>query len=217
MRVFKGIFLYFLFAISLQTSFASDSADFFTPVDHVEDFANYRYFNMFAAGIRVHENPQQHALNEYFWEKREDYELGFSDTFTIRGMVISQQLYLDDERSDIAPMDMVIGWNKMSDPAILKNIVVKQSDRFYFWKVKDFPLPRQELELFSTNVHLIPNTSAILESLKTIQKGQVVELSGYLVDVKSSDGFIWSSSRVRNDTGDGACEIMLVQAVNFLQ
>ena len=43
--------------------------------------------------------------------------------------------------------------------------------------------------------------------------GQVVHLSGLLVDGMRDDGMTIRTSLTRNDTGAGACEFLLVQRV----
>lgn len=164
-------------------------------------------------GIKVNEAPYQKALDTFKTIHKNNYELMLLDDFKIKGLVLSKRPYLADFRADIAPMDIVLGWKRMSDPAILKNIGIRQNYRFYFWHVEDFPLPRQELESSSTNIHLIPATPQVEEKIKSIRKGQVVSLKGYLVDAKAPDGFLWVTSRSRNDTGDGACEILLATSV----
>lgn len=200
-----------------QSDPEKDLVDFSLPVDWQQQRSHPPFFATLPAGIRVDTNPSQTPLAEYTWHKRNHYEIGYSDAFNMSGLVISMRHYIADARADIAPYDMVVGWKSMSDPAILKEIDVRQNNRFYYWHVQEFPIPREELELNSTNLHLIPDTPEIAQILSTMTKGQVIELSGYLVDVKSEDGFIWSTSRVRNDTGDGACEIVLVKQIQIKQ
>jgi len=43
-----------------------------------------------------------------------------------------------------------------------------------------------------------------------------VQLSGYLVDAQGPDNFRWGTSLTRNDTGDGACELFLVESLQLL-
>lgn len=185
--------------------------DFSLQIDARKNHSHHTLFSAMPSGIRVHQSPYQKALAEYTWHKRNKYEIGYSDEFKITGLVLSKRHYLADERADIAPYDMVVGWGPMSDPSIIKDINVRQNNRFYYWNVSEFPLPRNELELNSTNLHLVPNTEEIANALANVKKGDVVELVGYLVDIKDEDGFIWATSRVRNDSGDGACEIVLVE------
>jgi hypothetical protein len=49
--------------------------------------------------------------------------------------------------------------------------------------------------------------------LSKLRVGQVVTLSGELVDGKRDDGRWIKTSLVRNDTGAGACEVLLVHDV----
>ena len=44
----------------------------------------------------------------------------------------------------------------------------------------------------------------------------LIYLKGQLVEVKSSDGWTWRSSLSREDTGGGACELMLVEEVRVI-
>jgi hypothetical protein len=95
---------------------------------------------------------------------------------------------------------------------VLKRIDISQSGRFYFWRYEgDAPIPRREIEMSSANMHLIPATAAVEKTLKSVRVGQVVWLKGYLVEVKGDDGFRWLSSLTREDTGNGACEVIWVE------
>ena len=44
---------------------------------------------------------------------------------------------------------------------------------------------------------------------------QVITLHGYLVEVRANDGWHWRSSLTRNDTGNGACELVWVESVEI--
>ena len=76
----------------------------------------------------------------------------------------------------------------MSDEAILKDIKISQSNRFYYWHVDELPIPRREIETHSANMHMIPADGAIESTLKSIRPRQVVKISGYLVQINASDG-----------------------------
>jgi hypothetical protein len=67
----------------------------------------------------------------------------------------------------------------------------------------------------SANMHLIPATKAIEKKLKNLRPGNVVALKGYLVDVQGEGGFSWKSSLTREDTGNGACELIWVEEVEI--
>lgn len=198
-------------------SFSEPHFDFNRMIADSPQNLNEQFFSSLAPGVLIDEEPLQAPISPYKWILKKNYRLGISDAFTIKGVVISKRQYLADERSDIAPLDLVIGWKKMSDPSVLKDIDVRQNNRFYYWHVNEFPLPRAELEASSANLHIIPKTKKIAQMLNQLSKGQLIELKGFLVDVKTQDGYIWSTSRSRTDSGDGACEIMLVSKIQRIK
>jgi hypothetical protein len=50
--------------------------------------------------------------------------------------------------------------------------------------------------------------------MKAVRVGQVVKIIGKLVEVQASDGWRWRSSLTRKDTGNGACELIYVEAIS---
>jgi hypothetical protein len=76
-------------------------------------------------------------------------------------------------------------------------------------------LPKESIIAHSANTHLIPQNALIAKQLSRLRPGQVVTLSGDLVDGKRDDGRWIKTSMVRNDTGAGACEVMLVNGVEL--
>jgi hypothetical protein len=111
-------------------------------------------------------------------------------------------------------VDLALGWGPMSDESALERIDISQSGRFYFWHVKEFPIPRRDIEIHSANMHMIPATAEVERRLLRVRPGQVVALTGYLVEVRGSDGFRWRSSLTREDTGNGACELVWVEKLD---
>ena len=56
----------------------------------------------------------------------------------------------------------------------------------------------------------------IYKQLKNIDKDDLISLKGQLVEVTATDGWTWRSSLSRDDTGAGACELMLVEEVRVI-
>ena len=70
------------------------------------------------------------------------------------------------------------------------------------------------------NTHVIPENSNIEKLLNKIEEGDYIKLEGYLVSASFSNNdytFKWNSSLTRSDSGDGACEVMLVKDVKWLR
>ena len=133
--------------------------------------------------------------------------------FSINARVLSREDYRFDAEAALSPMDLALGWGPMSDSAILAEIAIHQRNRFYYWLTATFPIPRRDIETHSANMHLIPASRAVADRLKSVRPGHIVNLSGYLVDVRRDDGWHWRSSLTREDTGAGACELIWVETV----
>jgi hypothetical protein len=168
-------------------------------------------------GIKVHEMPYQEMIDSPVKRTMGDYTVTGLAQFKIKAKVLSKENYSFDRVSDFAPTDLALGWGKMSDEAILDNIDISQSGRFYRWRVDTFPIPRKEIETHSANMHLIPANKSVAYDINRVKKGEIIELSGSLVEVVSnSDGSRWKSSLTRNDTGGGACELILVESLYII-
>jgi hypothetical protein len=160
-------------------------------------------------GVLVASAPTQLAASNTQIQ-RDGYIITALQDFRIEARVLSVKQYSSGREADLSPVDLALGWGQMSDEAVLRDIRISQSNRFYHWSVDAFPIPREAIETQSANVHIIPANSALEDTLSSVRKGQVVKLKGYLVNVEAADGWRWKSSLTRNDTGNGACELMYV-------
>ncbi len=66
----------------------------------------------------------------------------------------------------------------------------------------------------SANMHLIPANARVEATLRGLRSGNLVTLRGALVRAEGPNGFTWVSSLSRADTGDGACELVWVDAID---
>lgn len=162
-------------------------------------------------GVIAEDEPLQRPLAEASVLERNGYEIEPLQRFDIEARVLSATTYRFDREADLAPVDLALGWGRMSDSAVLDRLVISQSGRFYFWRTDDFPIPRREIETHSANMHMIPSSPDIERKLKDVVRGQTVSISGYLVQAKANDGWQWRSSLTREDTGAGACELIWVE------
>jgi hypothetical protein len=137
--------------------------------------------------------------------------------YDITARILSREDYHFDLMADLVPEDLALGWGAMSDNRILRAFRISQSARFYSWQpLTSLPIPRQEVIEHSANTHVIPADAQQRAALTRLRVGQVVHLSGLLVDGVRDDGVFVRTSLTRSDTGAGACEIMLVQRVEVL-
>ena len=165
------------------------------------------------AGELVHTVPLQKSIGSDPPRFRKyDADIVAKARFEMEARVISRERYRTDRMAKLVPVDLAFGWGPMSDTAVLDRLSITQGNRFYFWTTPDFPIPRRDIETQSANMHLIPADEAIERRIEGARVGQVVKVSGYLVDVKGDDGWSIKTSMTRDDTGAGACEVIWVEA-----
>ena len=150
------------------------------------------------------------------WRKG-DYTIKPLARFSVTARVLSRADYRFDAGAKLVPVDLALGWGRMSDSEVLKDIDISQSGRFYFWHVDTYeklPIPEREIIESSANMHLIPADEGIARVLERVRVGAVVTLRGRLVEARRDDGWRWRSSLSREDSGGGACELLLVEAAS---
>ena len=162
-------------------------------------------------------DPIQTSVEQGVVYQQGKYELEALANFDIEARVLSKEKYFADRESELVPVDLALGWGAMSDSSVLEKLSISQSGRFYFYRWEDEP-PRSPSEIasHSANMHLIPTSSALEEKIKSVRVGQVVHITGQLVEARSSDGWHWRSSLTRDDTGAGACELVRVESFEAL-
>jgi hypothetical protein len=133
--------------------------------------------------------------------------------YDITARILSREDYRFDALSDLIPEDLALGWGPMSDNRVLSALDITQGGRFYSWMPRqhDLPVPRQVVIEHSANTHVIPANPAARHQLARLRVGQVVHLTGFLVDGVRDDGTHIRTSLTRSDTGAGACEVVLVE------
>jgi hypothetical protein len=166
------------------------------------------------AGVLAPDEPEQRAAYPATVREINGYRVAPLASFDIRARVIRSERYHFGSVADLSPVDLVLGWGAMSDSAVLRQISFSQGGRFYHWWTSNFPVPRRVIETHSANMHMIPANGALARQLKSIRSGNMVHLKGWLVEVTTREGFRWTSSLTREDTGGGACELILVESLD---
>ena len=164
-------------------------------------------------GVLAEGEPQQTMIPEQRLQMGR-WTLTVRATYQLTARVLAREPYHFDAMSDLVPEDLALGWGPMSDNSVLRTIDISQSNRFYYWRASSATrLARETIISHSANTHVIPQTPAIARALARLRPGEVVTLSGDLVDAVRDDGRSLKTSLVRTDTGAGACEVMLVTDV----
>lgn len=132
--------------------------------------------------------------------------------FAIDAKVLSREDYYLDREAKLAPVDLALGWKRMADPAVYRQLDISQGRRWYFYRWQGAPpIPVQEIVESSANMHLIPANAAVEKTLGKAREGASIRLTGFLVQATDPSGWRWTSSLTRSDSGAGSCELVFVE------
>lgn len=164
-------------------------------------------------GVLVPDAPRQVALAGAQPFRHQDYLIQPLARYELQARVLSRKDYGFDAGASLAPTDLALGWQRMSDSAVLERMRIDQGARWYTWRADAPPLPVDEVTRSSANTHMIPGNEAVAAALARVRAGSVVRLSGLLVEASRDDGYRWRSSLSREDSGGGACELVWVESL----
>jgi len=171
----------------------------------------------YASSLSIDKSPLQKNINS---DKQsfqvDEYKITPLANFQLVGRVLGAERYRTDRESALSPVDLALGWGPMANRDTLDKLTITQSNRWYHWRTDKFPIPRRDIETNSANMHFIPGNSEVETKLKSIESGDTVKLMGYLVHIDGKDGWTWTSSMTREDTGNHSCEVILLEDIKTI-
>lgn len=187
----------------------------------VLSYAAYQYVSHRAVNhpdgmITAANDPDQSSTSDTeFTYKR--YVIKPLKDFQIKARVLSAEHYSFDAGADLVPVDLALGWGRMSETSVINQLNISQSGRFYrYHYALPAPIPPEEMVTHSANMHMIPSNDIIAKQLNAVRVGQIVHLSGNLVEAKDlQKNWTWRSSLTREDSGGGACELIWVKSLSL--
>lgn len=177
---------------------------------HMDILAHFR-------GSLISQAPFQHDLSHVPYDFQiDETRLSPQATFEITGVVLAKNRYLLPwEKMPVAPLSLSLGWGTLSDPGVYgafrfshhgRSMSVSHNAPGY--------IDQRVVDLQSANMQIIPATDAVRKQISSIRVGNMVRLSGFLVDINAG-GKIIETSTIRTDTGLGSDEILYVQIVDL--
>ena len=134
--------------------------------------------------------------------------------FSIEARVLSREDYSMGRESELSPTDLALGWGRMREDDVLSHLSFDQSGRWYHYRWQGAPpIPPREIIQSSANMHMIPSNANVARELARVDEGDTVRIDGWLVQAKAADGWRWTSSLTRNDSGGGSCEVVYVCSI----
>lgn len=182
----------------------------------------YHYYHIdtapsFGPGVVAASPPYQYSA-ELEQIRLDDFVLSPRAEFEAEVRVLAASRYYFDRKGWLAPIAIVVGWGKMSDEGIYRNVDIDQYNHLYAWENETPDLISEHEILTSTaNIHLIPANQDVKDLMYRIRIGDVLSLRGTLVNVRRTTGWKWPTSVRRDDKGDDSGEILYLKALDIIQ
>jgi hypothetical protein len=161
--------------------------------------------------------PTQRMLEGAPAQPYHDLSLQPLAEFEFDARLISLAWYAGGVEARYSPVDLGIGWGRMSDSAHLDALEWRHGTRFLNYRYANAPpIPQPELNRSIANLHVLPASEAVLRQIEALRPGQRIVGRGTLVAARRDDGWNWTSSLRRDDTGAGACELILLSEIYAL-
>ena len=133
--------------------------------------------------------------------------------YDLAAVVVSRERYWLDASAFLSPLDLAVAWGPAAGRDVRRRVDFYQGDRFVIWSTHDRTIDLAAFARHVANVHTLPADDTVRAALLDADPGDVVRLTGLLVDARAEDGFRWKTSLTRNDDGPGSCEVMWVESV----
>ncbi|MCX6632444.1 MAG: hypothetical protein NTW28_32975 [Candidatus Solibacter sp.] len=163
-------------------------------------------------GVLVPYEPDQDPTPLRQWPFK-DSQVTALASFRVRARVLLTGHYWWGNQAAVSPVDLTLGWRLMSNQEVLDGLHLYRMRRAYAWAPRNGRLPAggTEIGAHSANMHMVPSTAELAGRLRAINRGDLVDIRGYLVEIKFPNGGTWRSSVTRTDSGNGACELVWVE------
>ncbi len=126
--------------------------------------------------------------------ERDGYVLTGLAQFKAQARVVSVERYSRDPQAKLSPRDFVLGWGPLSDITTFKGVDVAQTERTVVFESYDPKLPKEIVASYFVNLHVIGADASTDEKIRDLRRGSIARISGWLVEVKSGEGWVWKGS-----------------------
>jgi len=166
----------------------------------------------------IQEEPQQKKVKSKTI-KFKGFKLTALYSYKIKARIVHAKRYSWDNLSSIITHDFGVTWGNISKTNIFNQFSWNQKDRFLIYSIREDYLKKLGGEEYVSehiaNIHLIPKDWIIEAALNKVKAYDIVEIEGYLVDLRYSNRIIYTSIK-RDDKGPGACEVIFVKKFKII-
>jgi len=140
--------------------------------------------------------PDKPLLSYNAWDKPfnlKGYTLNPIKGYSAEVRILKHRRYFFEEKKDLSPVDIIVGWSEMSDERNLKFVQLSISKRTFDINFTKPPIPETSMYKQMELLHLIPSTKEIEEQINWLRTGNIIRIEGKLVNVESINSFNWNS------------------------
>ncbi len=168
-------------------------------------------------GVVAPETPVQEVTYNAEKFTYEGFKITPKANIDLEARILSIKNYYFDKYSELVPTDIVVGWGPMSDERNLNSLMVRQSDRSFYFEMAKPPIEKNAMWKHASNMHLIGSTKKIRDKISSIREGQIIHIEGFLVNATSpNEGWTLKSSLKRDDIGKDSSELVWIKSLTIL-
>ena len=145
-------------------------------------------------------------------------------TYDIAGLIVSEHrtdalfdYYHDLWGDSLNVKDVCVMWGNNAVSGIYDKMEFKSGSATCYVKTNDPEAMRTFNITELSNNHLLTTSPEIQKVLKTVRRGDQIQITGYLAEYSHDGGFSRGSSINRTDIGNGACETVYVTGIRVLR
>jgi len=171
--------------------------------------------------------PEQSEVDEEgykFSYRGRDYYVKPKADYYLSGLVVSRNdisafsdIYHTEDSVDFMDICLIWGDNALVDA--YKNIEFWSEPFSCWWRSSDREKGREFVGEHLSNTHLLSGDRRIISKMNRVKIGDQVRLRGQLVDYAPAlyPELKRKTSLIRGDTGNGACEVMMVDSFELIE
>lgn len=144
--------------------------------------------------------------------------------YELYGLVVSYRLHdsesgwmlhaLNEDHINVA--DYCVVWGQSANPAILQDFNFSNGQFTCQYSTRSHEAWQAFNNNQLSNNHLLAIDEAIRDRIDEINIGDQIHIKGWLSHYKNPAGFERGTSTTRTDSGNGACETILVNEINII-
>lgn len=167
--------------------------------------------------LKIKSDPVVTQIDQKIFPAKDNCKVKTTNHIEFAARVLAMKEYSHLPDSDIVPMDIVFGWDLMSQDKIISRVSIEQNTRWFYYKFdpNEIDFSHEDIKCSFDNFHIIPGNSKVKGFLSSLKEGEAVKIKGYLADLECMD-FERYTSLSWCDRSPTSCEQLLIESIEYL-